>query len=176
MEDYKIRSAYEEDLVLLAPIERSAANLFQRTPYSFLVSAEPLPLEFVQKRFQSGQVWVAVSRGNTVIGYAITDEVDDTLYLQQIDVEPAHGRRGVGSRLISTVCAWAKNQGYRIVSLSTFRDLPWNAPFYARLGFRILDESELTPGFQQIRLKEAEAGLPTSERVIMQCELYRIND
>jgi hypothetical protein len=55
-------------------------------------------------------------------------------------------------------------------SLSTFRDISWNAPFYAKLGFRPVDEAELTTGFQQLRLKELEAGLPISERVIM----YRV--
>jgi hypothetical protein len=57
------------------------------------------------------------------------------------------------------------------MSLSTFRDIPWNAPFYAKLGFRILDESELTEGFQQIRRQEHESGLPITHRVIMYCEL-----
>ena len=171
MQDYRIQIARAEDLTLLAAIEQSAATLFENTPYSFLVDAELLPLEFVQQRFQVGQVWVVVDRGNKVIGYAITNEVDDTLYLQQIDVEPSHGRKGVGSKLINTVCAWAKSHGYRVISLSTFRDIPWNAPFYAKLGFQILDESEITPGFQQIRLKEAEAGLSISERVIMQRKL-----
>jgi GNAT superfamily N-acetyltransferase len=171
MADYTIRLARAEDLILLASIEQSAAILFQNTPYSFLVSAESLPLEFVKQRFQVGQVWVAVDRADTAIGYAVTNEVDDTLYLQQIDVEPAYGRKGIGSALIHTVCVWAKSRGYSVVSLSTFRDIPWNAPFYAKLGFHSLDESELTSGFQQIRLKESEAGLPISERVIMQRQL-----
>jgi predicted N-acetyltransferase YhbS len=96
--------------------------------------------------------------------------VDNTLYLQQIDVEPEHGRRGIGTALVKTVCDWAKQQGYGIVSLSTFRDLPWNAPFYSKLGFRALDEADLTTGFQQIRLKEFEAGLPIVDRVIMHCK------
>ncbi|OUL32873.1 hypothetical protein BV372_18135 [Nostoc sp. T09] len=62
-------------------------------------------------------------------------------------------------------------KGYPIASLSTFRDIPWNSPFYWKLGFHVLDESELTAGFQQIRLQKAEAGLPIADRVIMQCEL-----
>jgi ribosomal protein S18 acetylase RimI-like enzyme len=168
---YIIRSARLEELCLLAQIEQSAARLFLDTPYSFLVDADPLPIDFVQQQFQAGQVWVAVNRHEAVVGYAITREVDGTLYLQQIDVTPEHGRRGIGSALVNTVCAWAKKHGYRIVSLSTFQDIVWNAPFYSKLGFRILDESDLTPGFQQIRLQEIEAGLPISERVIMRCEI-----
>jgi GNAT superfamily N-acetyltransferase len=164
---YTIRSAHAEELTLLAQIERSAAVLFLNTPYAFLVNDEPLSLDFVQQRFQAGQVWVAVDRQDVVVGFAITREVDSTIYLQEMDVDPAHGRRGLGSTLVETVCDWAQLQGYWAISLSTFRDLPWNAPFYSKLGFRILDESELTTGFQQIRRQEVEAGLPIFKRVIM---------
>lgn len=88
-----------------------------------------------------------------------------------MDVDPAHGRRGLGSALVETVCDWVKLQGYSAISLSTFCDLPWNAPFYFKLGFQMLDESELTIAFQQIRLEELEAGLPISARVMMSREL-----
>ena len=135
---YQIRSARAEELPLLSHIERSAARLFLGTPYSFLVDAEPLPLDFVRQQFQAGQVWVAVDRHEAVVGYAIACEVDETLYLQQIDVAPQHGRRGIGSALVGAVCAWAKHHSYCIVSLSTFRDIPWNAPFYSKLGFSLL--------------------------------------
>jgi GNAT superfamily N-acetyltransferase len=168
---YKIRSARVEELPLLARIERSAAALFLDTPYAFLANDEPLSLDFVQQRFQAGQVWVAVDKQDVVVGFAITREVDDTIYLQEMDVDPAHGRRGLGAALVETVCTWAKLHGYKAISLSTFRDLPWNAPFYAKLGFRILDESELSISFQQIRQQEQDVGLPISARVMMSYEL-----
>jgi GNAT superfamily N-acetyltransferase len=169
--EYAIRSAQIEELPKLAKIEQAAAIRFRDTPYAFLADGEPLPIEFIQQRFQAGQVWVAVDRNDIVIGFAITREVDRTLYLQEIDIAPEHGQQGIGSALIETVQVWGKGLGYAVISLSTFRDLPWNAPFYAKLGFRILDESELTPEFQQIRKHEREAGLPIGDRVIMQCDL-----
>ncbi len=172
---YEIRSARFEELVLLASIELAAAKLFLDTPYSFLINAAPLPLDFVQQRFEAGQVWVVADSRDGIVGYALTQEVDATLYLQQIDVDPAHGRRGIGSALVNTVLAWAERQGYSVMALSTFRDIPWNAPFYSKLGFHVLDESELTSGFQHIRLQEAEAGLPIANRVIMQCVLSKKN-
>ncbi len=168
---YTIRSARAEELILLAQIERSAAVLFLDTPYAFLANDEPLSIDFVQQRFQAGQVWVAVDPDNVVVGFAITREIDDTIYLQEMDVDPAHGRRGIGTGLIKTVCNWALLHDYHAVSLSTFRDLPWNALFYAKLGFRILDEAELTIGFQQIRQQDLEACLPISDRVIMYCQI-----
>jgi predicted N-acetyltransferase YhbS len=168
---YRIRPARVKELPLLSQIEQSAARLFLDTPYAFLVNDEPLSLDFVQQQFRAGRVWVAVDCHEIVVGYAIAREVDNTLYLQQIDVEPEHGRRGIGSAFVKTVCDWATQQGYAIVSLSNFRDLPWNAPFYSKLGFHPVDEAELTTGFQQIRCKEFEAGLPISDRVIMHRKL-----
>jgi GNAT superfamily N-acetyltransferase len=168
---YTIRSARIEELPQLAPIEQAAAIRFRDTPYAFLADGEPLPIEFIQQRFQAGQVWVAVDLDDIVIGFAITREVDRTLYLQEIDIAPEHGQQGIGKALVETVQTWGKDSGYAVMSLSTFRDLPWNAPFYAKLGFRILDAAELTPGFQLIRAQEQEAGLPIADRVIMQCDL-----
>jgi len=169
--DYKIRPAGIEDLVTLAEIERAAAKLFFDTPYAFLVDDEPLSLDFVIQQFQSGRVWIAVDDQDTPIGYAIAQEVDRDAYLRQIDVHPAYGRRGIGRELVERVCVWAKNQNYHRILLSTFLDIEWNAPFYAKLGFQILPEVELSSGFQQIRCKEAEAGLPIDRRVIMYRDL-----
>jgi GNAT superfamily N-acetyltransferase len=169
--EYAIRSAKIEELPRLAKIEQAAAIRFRDTPYTFLADGEPLPIEFIQQRFHAGQVWVAVDRDDIVIGFAITREVDRTLYLQEIDIAPEHGQRGIGKALVETVQTWGSRSGYAVMSLSTFRDLPWNAPFYTKLGFRILDEAELTLGFQAIRAHEREAGLPIGDRVIMHCTL-----
>jgi GNAT superfamily N-acetyltransferase len=169
--DPQIRPANIADLAVLAEIERAAATLFLDTPYAFLVDDEPLPLDFVIQQFQAGRVWVAVDRRDTPIGYAITQEVDGKAYLRQVDVHPAHGRRGIGRELVKQVCVWAREQNYCRILLSTFLDIPWNAPFYAKLGFKVLPETELSPGFQQIRCREAEAGLPIDRRVIMYHDL-----
>lgn len=167
----QIRAARIEDLSTLAEIERAAAMLFHDTPYAFLVDAEPLALDFVNQQFQAGRVWVAVDDRDLSVGYAIAQVVDGNAYLQQIDVHPAYGRRGVGRELVERVCVWAKKQNYQRIVLSTFLDIEWNAPFYAKLGFQILAEVELSSGFQQIRRKEAEAGLPIDRRMMMYRQL-----
>ncbi|WP_375448772.1 GNAT family N-acetyltransferase [uncultured Nostoc sp.] len=169
--DYEIRFARIEDLVKLAEIEQAAATLFCDTSYAFLVNAQPLSMDFVTQQFQAERVWVAVNDRDIVVGYAIAQEVDGNAYLQQIDVDPAYGRRGIGRKLVEGVCVWAKKQNYHRILLSTFLDIEWNAPFYTKLGFQILPEVELSFGFQQIRCKEAEAGLPIDRRVIMYRDL-----
>jgi GNAT superfamily N-acetyltransferase len=169
--DYKIRPAGTEDLVRLAEIERAAAKLFLDTPYAFLVDDEPLSLDFVVEQFQSGRVWVAVDDRDIAVGYAIAQEVDQADYLRQIDVHPACGRRGIRRTLVECVCVWARSQNYSRLLLSTFLDIGWNAPFYAKLGFQIVPEVNQGSGVQQIRRKESEAGLPIDRRVMMYRDL-----
>jgi GNAT superfamily N-acetyltransferase len=169
--NYIIRAAGLEDLAILADIECAAARLFSQTHYPFLVDADPLPLDFITQQFAADRVWVAVDDRDRPVGYAIAQEIDGNAYLQQIDVHPDHGRRGIGRKLVERVCVWATHERYQRILLSTFIDVEWNAPFYAKLGFQILAEDALTPGFQQIRCKEAEAGLPIDRRVILYRDL-----
>ena len=74
-------------------------------------------------------------------------------------------------RLLEGVCAWAQARGYPAATLSTFRDVPWNGPFYRNHGFRDLQPAEWTPGMRAIREKEARHGLCVPARVFMRREL-----
>jgi GNAT superfamily N-acetyltransferase len=148
----------------------------------------PLPLDFIRQRFEAGQIWVAIAPNQTVVGYAIARDLEtvgersahraiasipdsSNLYLQEIDVESAHGQQGLGTALFTTVMAWATQQGYRTLLLSTFREIPWNAPFYTKRSFRVLNDTELTLALQQIRAQEIQSGLPIADRVILCREL-----
>jgi predicted N-acetyltransferase YhbS len=82
-------------------------------------------------------------------------------------VLPAHGRRGVGAALVRAVCAWARERGLPSVTLTTYRDVPWNAPFYTRLGFRTLRAAELGPKLRALVASEDAHGLRRAERVVM---------
>ncbi len=170
---YEIRLAREEDLPSLREIERSAAQLFASTDYAFLIQAEPTSLDSLRKQQREGLVWVATDHRQPV-GFAVVRIVDETAYLQELDVHPAHGQRGLGRRLIQMACQWTRDAGYSAMTLSTFQDIPWNAPFYERLGFRTLSEAELSPGLKEVRMKEALAGLPIERRVCMCLTMMRV--
>ncbi len=109
---------------------------------------------------------MAVDGADRPVGFALAIELDGRLHLEEMDVHPAHGRRGLGSALIGAVCAAARRRGQE-VTLSTFREVPWNAPFYAQLGFRQLEDAELTPGLRRLREDEARRGLIPASRVLM---------
>jgi predicted N-acetyltransferase YhbS len=93
-------------------------------------------------------------------------------HLEELDVHPDHGWRRLGTRLVRTVCEWASVRGYRAVTLTTFRDVPWNVPFYARLGFEEVPGALLSPALRAILEDEAKRGLARSRRVAMR---YRGN-
>ena len=91
--------------------------------------------------------------------------------MHEMDVLPEHGRRGLGAALVGAVVAWARRRGHHGVTLTTFRHLPWNGPFYRRLGFEALSESELTPQLAEHLHAEADAGLDPARRVAMRLAL-----
>jgi hypothetical protein len=62
-------------------------------------------------------------------------------------------------------------RGATALTLTTFDDVPWNGPYYTRLGFRMRDLATLSPGLQTV--EQAEAGLPMVHRICMQLDLYR---
>jgi GNAT superfamily N-acetyltransferase len=168
---YEIRLAQAEELPLLNEIERAAGMMFQDVELDLVAEMEPLSLDLLRTQQAKGQVWVAAGPDGRPVGFAVAALVDDAVHLEEVSVHPKHGRRGLGTRLVQAVCNWAEEKGYPAVTLSTFRDVPWNAPFYARIGFRTMAEEELGPGLLAVRKHEAEDGLPIQQRVFMRRDL-----
>lgn len=129
------------------------------------------PLEALTSLVAIGQVWVGCVEHDLPVGMIVASVREHAVYIEEMDVLPAHGRRGLGGRLLECVCAWARTHGHAAVTLSTFRDVPWNGPFYRAHGFRDLRPDEWTSGMRAIREREAEHGLRIEARVFMQRDL-----
>ena len=80
---------------------------------------------------------------------------------------PEHGRQGLGTRLVSAVCDWARVAALEGVTLTTFRAVPFNMPFYAKLGFREIPEDQISVPLREILANEAKRGLEPAKRVAM---------
>src|SRR5690606_25114730 len=78
-----------------------------------------------------------------------------------------HGRRGLGTRLVQAVIAWAQARGFGHLVLMTFRHLPWNAPFYRKLGFLPVPHEAMGPGLAGLFDEEAQAGIDPGKRIAM---------
>lgn len=167
-ESFIIRSARSGDLAALPEIERAAAAQFSTTSYPALVDAA---LASTQVDLDHEYVWVVVSETDQPVGFAIVHLLDDSVHLHELDVHPHYARQGLGRRLIATIVDWARNRGAQALTLTTFCDVPWNGPYYARLGFRTLDETTLSPALREILQAEAAFGLPMAHRICMQLDL-----
>ena len=119
--------------------------------------------------WRAGTLWVAVtgSRGPGVVGFACASVVDGNAHLDQISVAGAVMGRQVGRALIAAVEDWARSLGYTTLTLTTFRDVEFNGPYYRRRGFADLDESAWGPQLRAIREHEIERGIDVAPRVAM---------
>lgn len=145
----------------------AAGALFAGIGMDAVAEDPPLPLEVLAGHQAAGTAWVSVDAGDRPVGYALALEVDRLGHLEQLSVTPASGRQGRGAALLEAVCEWSSARGAPAVTLSTFLDVPWNAPYYERCGFVVLAEDELTPGLLELREHEVAAGLDVGRRVFM---------
>ncbi|MEE1796035.1 GNAT family N-acetyltransferase [Streptomyces sp. BE308] len=170
----RIRPARRADLPLLQDIERAAGEPFRTLGMASVADDDPPPLTLLESYRRAGRCWVATDPLETTddrpAGYLIADPVDGAFHIEQVSVDPAAARRGIGRALIDHLAAWAAERRPAPLTLTTFTDVPWNAPYYARIGFRTLRESELTDGLRKIRAEEAEHGLDRWPRVCMRRE------
>ena len=164
---YTIRTASPGDIDCLADIELRAAALFGDVLPEH-VRTSVTPLGTLRRALRSGMLLLAVDEEGRPVGFALTERVSDTrVHLEELDVSPDHGRKGVGSMLLAAVESRAAAQGFSEVTLTTFADLPWNAPFHQRRGFVAVVEGQLDAHLRETLAQDAAHGLDGAERVAM---------
>ncbi|MEV6902383.1 GNAT family N-acetyltransferase [Amycolatopsis sp. NPDC051372] len=161
-----IRLATAVDLPLLGELERAAGGPFRDLGMAAVADDEPFSVAELEPYRVGGRCWV-VDVSGVVAGYLVADVVDGNGHVEQVSVLPSFARRGLGRQLIETAAAWTVARGLPALTLTTFRDVPWNAPYYARLGFRELLESSWGPSLRTIRAHEAALGLDHWPRLAM---------
>jgi GNAT superfamily N-acetyltransferase len=144
----EIRIASSEEFPALRRIEHDADEMFAS------VGIGPFNEEPEDDHLDIAEVVLVY--GTPAVGFACVEVIDGLAHLWQLSVLPEHARRGIGSALLQAVCDWAADNGYAAVTLTTFRDVAWNGPFYARHGFRALED--LSPGLREIRTHEQVIG------------------
>jgi GNAT superfamily N-acetyltransferase len=167
---YEITTARAHDPERLPAIELAAATLLAGYLPDLLLTETTSVQEFREAQTQ-GRLWVVIAPDSPV-GFAHVEFIGaHAVHLKEIDVHPAHGRRGLGARLVNTVWQWAVNRGYREMTLTTFSDVAWNMPFYARHGFEVIPAADLSAELASILKEEARRGLDPARRVAMRRRL-----
>lgn len=166
---YGVRLARPDELDALPAIERAADVRFRATAYAALVASYPTTeladLADAQDRWG---LWVAVGDDDRPVGFAHCKPVGrSSLYLAQLSVLPEHAGNRLVERMVERIAGFHGPRGVARLTLTTFRDIPWNAPYYARLGFREVTDlaGEVFLG-RQIA-DQVRAGFPRESRVAM---------
>ena len=169
----RIRLAERRDLPAVAAIERAAGEAFRAIGMATIADDEPFTDEEIEPYLREGRAWVAVDPSDRPIAYLIARLVDGNLHVDQVSVHPDNARRGVGRALLAHAETEAVSAGSPAITLTTFAEVPWNAPYYERCGFRVLDEADLTPGLSAIRRTEDERWHGRWPRVAMRRDVRR---
>lgn len=151
-----IRLAQPAELPYLQEIEIASGAPFRDVGMPEIADDDPMSLEALAAH----EVWVAVGERGVPLAFIAVGDVDGAVHVHQLSVHPAHARQGIGAALIEHV-----TRPGRAVTLTTFRDVPWNAPYYERLGFRAVTAT--SPGLAEIMREEASRGLDPATRVAM---------
>jgi len=168
---YHIRLATAHDLSALPDIERRAAIRFHEFGLGDTFATILTPAAALDEGLKAQRLWVAQNNTAELVGFALASRVGEQAHLDELDVLPEYGQRGIGSALVETVCQWARRSGFSAITLTTLSQVPWNAQFYERLGFCILNEDRLTGALKELLQAEIAGGLPSQHRVAMQREL-----
>jgi GNAT superfamily N-acetyltransferase len=162
-----IRLARPDDLARLQDIERAAGQAFR--PIGMAAVAEDEPPTMAELRaFQSaGRAWVSVDAGDHPHAYLLAVPLTSSVHVEQVSVDPSHAGHRHGRALLDRAAAWGMAMGLRVVTLTTFADVPWNAPYYASLGFVVVPDAALDAELRAIREHEAAHGLDRWPRVVM---------
>lgn len=164
--NYQIVLARDRDLPFLPIIERAAAKLLiGHAPESVL--NDTTSMRHFRQALAGGRLWVAVISDIPVGFVHVVLLGSGAPHLEEIDVHPSHTRRGLGRRLVATACDWVTRQGHSAITLTTFREVPFNMKFYASCGFHEVPAAELSPELATIVRREAERGLAPERRVVM---------
>ena len=122
-----IRPVRADELALLPALEAAADTMFSPFDHG------PFPGPGTPEEFDAALA-VFVS-GVPPVGLCRIDALGDGAHLEQLSVHPEHGRHGIGRALLRAGVEWTASRGYPELTLTTFRDVPWNGPFYASEGF-----------------------------------------
>jgi GNAT superfamily N-acetyltransferase len=165
-----IRLAVRADAARLPDIERSAGELFSTIPaLAWIADGDVMSAEAHGRFIQAGTCWVAADA--ELIGFISAELFDADLHIWEISVRAGAQGQGIGRRLIEAACDHARNAGLGGLTLTTFRDVAWNQPYYERLGFKTLTDDALNPRLRQVLETEITHGLPGDQRCAMRLPL-----
>ncbi|MEY4511510.1 MAG: hypothetical protein RLZZ450_3632 [Pseudomonadota bacterium] len=161
---YELRLARTADLARLPAVEMAAAQRFLSSLHPDAAEGFPISVALHQTWLAHDGVWIAETAHREIAGFACWVPLAMDMYVVELDVHPVHAGNRVGAQLLDALSTFGGRLGFGRLVLRTFSDVPWNAPYYHRLGFEALPEREEHPELTSVRHHEASVGLDTAAR------------
>lgn len=156
----RIRPTLARDVALLPALERSAAQAFRQLPALAWLADGAVMTEADHLAYVSAaSSWVAVDEHDTPVGFLCATVAGDALHIDELSVGLQAQGHGLGRRLLDRASASARQHGQRCLTLTTFAEVPWNAPFYQRYGFVPLSVGQLDARLSAVLAAELAHGL-----------------
>ena len=162
-----IRLARNGDFEDLREVERAAGAAFRELGMARVADDDPPTVADLEAFASDGRAWVFEDASERPVGYLLVDVVDGEAHIEQVSVHPQYARRRIGQALIEVAEAWARQRGLPAMTLTTYADVPWNAPYYRRLGFHDLPHHQQGAGLLGVRSREMANGLDQWPRIAM---------
>ncbi|MGA1192053.1 MAG: GNAT family N-acetyltransferase, partial [Bdellovibrionota bacterium] len=140
-------------------IEHQSAQVFPAEDLPEPLRSVPTSESVFREAQASGLLWVLIDPENLPVGFLLAEVIDENFHIKEMDVHPAHARKGLGGKLLEHSFTVARERNFSSITLTTFKHLPWNAPFYEKHGFVSLEESEMGAELSEILRQEAKDGL-----------------
>lgn len=161
-----IRHATRADFDALRTIELASFETL-RAAGAVSGEADSSSDEELQHYLDHVLLYAACDDDDLPVGYAGAYVAESSLHIGEMDVHPDFQRRGLGRRLMETLLAEGRARKLGQATLTTDRFAPFNASFYASLGFQLLEREQCSARLRAILDAEAEKGLDPLRRVGM---------
>ena len=163
----QVRLAGAGEISVLQDVESDASELFESmAEFAFVLDYPARDVDEYEAIVRGGGALVA-DTASGIAGLILMGVVDGQGHILELSVRTKYQRQGVGRRLIEAGCQWARDRGFVEVTLTTFRDAPWNAPAYAGMGFETILPDHQHPELARILENERSIGLFRAKRVAM---------
>ena len=163
---YLVERAAPGEAERLRELERAAGARFRDIGMSDIADDEGTEPEILDDRAEQGRLYVMTEPGQTPVGFLIWSPKDGCAYIEEVAVHPDHAGRRLAARMIDRLAQDVRGR-HAALTLETFRDVPWNGPYYAKLGFVEVALDRLGPDHEASWRGQAEAGLDMSRRLFM---------
>ena len=165
---FSIRSATESDLPALGPIERQAHSV--RYGMAGLGAVADLPPTTIE-RLRQGPCFIACGLDQKPLGFALASRLEGDALLECLAILPEFSGGGLGRALVEAVRVWAREAGSAGLLVCTYRDIPWDAPFYARMGFAEVPHRLWTGPMHRLQREATALGHDPARRLWMRLGL-----